>query len=108
MSPEFLDTIPFLMYADPLGWIEALKGLEASDATAFVPGHGVVADTDRVALTRECIEAVVAVVREAQAAGEELDDPVMRRLPEPFKSWSEGRTWMKQQLEAVAKSLEGE
>jgi cyclase len=103
----FFDTIPFLLYANPLGWIEALKALEASDTTVFVPGHGVVADRDRVKLTRECIEAVVTVVREAQAAGEELDDSLMQRLPEPFKSWGEGRTWMKEQLEAVAKSLEG-
>ena len=50
---------------------------------------------------------MVTVVREAQAAGEELDDSLMQRLPEPFKSWGEGRTWMKEQLEAVAKSLEG-
>jgi len=55
-----------------------------------VPGHGVVADRDRVKLTRECIEAVVTVVREAQAAGEELDDHLMQRLPEPFKSWGRG------------------
>lgn len=69
----FFDTIPFLLYADPLGWIAALRTLEASDAATFVPGHGVVADADRVRLSRECIEAIVAVVREAQASGEEID-----------------------------------
>jgi glyoxylase-like metal-dependent hydrolase (beta-lactamase superfamily II) len=102
----FFDTLPFLMYANPLGWIDALKTLEASDATVFVPGHGVVADVDRVKLSRECIEAVVAVVRDAQSSGEELNDRLMQRLPEPFRSWSEGRTWIQQQLEAVAASLE--
>jgi len=101
----FFDTIPFLMYADPLGWIEALRELEASEATVFVPGHGVVADADRVRASRECIEAVVSIVREARTSGEPLDESLMKRLPEPFRSWAEGRTWITEQLEAVGKSL---
>ena len=102
----FFDTIPFLMYADPLGWIEALQELEASDAIVFVPGHGVVADTDRVRTSRECIEAVVSIVREAQTSGEVLEESLRKRLPEPFRSWAEGRTWIQEQLEAVGKLLD--
>ena len=101
----FFDTIPFLMYADPLGWIGALKRLEGSDSSVFVPGHGVVADAERVALSRRCIEAIVEVVRQAEAAGEEMNEGLLERLPEPFRAWAEGRTWMKEQLEAVAKAL---
>jgi len=104
----FFDTMPFLMYANPLGWIEALRALEAFDAKTFVPGHGVVGDVDRVRRTRECIASIVTVVREAKAAGEEMEDALLERLPEPFRTWSEGRTWMTQQLEAVAQSLEEE
>jgi len=103
----FFDTIPFLMYADPLGWIDALKALEASDATIFVPGHGVVADADRVRASRECIEAIVAVVRKAEADGETIEEALLQRLPEPFVTWAEGRTWMQQQLDAVASSIAG-
>jgi len=102
----FFDTIPFLMYADPLGWIEALRAFEASDAKTFVPGHGVVGDVDHVRRTRECIAAIVTVVREAKAAGEEMEDALLEQLPEPFRAWAEGKTWMKEQLEAVAKAIE--
>lgn len=101
----FFDTIPFLMFADPLGWIEALKALEASDATVFVPGHGVVGDTDHVRRSRECIEAVVDIVRGALNEGAEIEEGLLQTLPEPFKAWAEGRTWMQQQLDAVAKAI---
>jgi glyoxylase-like metal-dependent hydrolase (beta-lactamase superfamily II) len=101
----FFDTIPFLMYADPMGWIEALKALETVDAKTFVPGHGVVGEVDRVRRTRECIEAIVDVVRDAQEADEALEGALLERLPKPFRSWAEGRTWMKEQLEAVAKAI---
>jgi len=102
----FFDTIPFLMFADPLGWIECLKALEASDARVFVPGHGIVSDTDRVKRSRECIEAIVQLVRATLDAGEKAEESLLRNLP--FKTWAEGRTWMQQQLDAVASSISGD
>lgn len=101
----FFDTIPFLVYADPLRWIEVLQTFESSDASVFVPGHGVVGGTDRVKLERECIEAVVAVVREALDKNEEIAAALTDRLPEPFLTWAGRSGANEMNLKAVAESV---
>ena len=101
----FFDTIPFLAFADPVQWIDTLQSFEASDTEVFVPGHGVVGGMDRVKLERECIEAVVFVVREALDAGDDITLALTKHLPEPFMSWASGRGHMEMNYKAVAEAL---
>lgn len=105
----FFDTIPFLGFADPLRWIEILREFEASEMKTFIPGHGVVGGTDRVKVQRECIEAIVAAVREVLAEGGEVTEELSERLAEPFCTWAStmGR-FNEMNYQAVAASLSSE
>ena len=105
----FFDTIPFLVYADPLRWIEALKEFETSPYETFVPGHGVVGGNDEVRLERECIEAVVAAVRAVLDAGDEMTEgAVTGRLPEPFHTWASNGRFNEMNYQTVAASISSE
>ncbi len=101
----FFDTIPFLGYADPLRWADALREFESSEFHTFVPGHGVVGKMDRVTAERECIDAVVAAVREVLDEGSEVTEAVSERLPEPFRTWSTRGRFNEMNYQAVAKSI---
>jgi len=101
----FFDTIPFLGFANPLNWIDILRQFESLSDKTFVPGHGVVGGTDKVTLERECIETIVAAVREVLAAGEEITGVLGDRLPEPFRSWEGGGRFNLMNYKAVAKSI---
>jgi len=103
----FFDTIPFLGFADPLRWSATLQQFEDSEMKAFVPGHGGVGGTDKVTIERECIDAIVAAVREVLAAGEEITGVLGDRLPEPFRTWEgQGGRFNLMNYQAVAKSLQ--
>ena len=101
----FFDTIPFLGYANPLRWIDTLKEFEASAIKTYVPGHGVVADVEKVRVQRECIEAIVAAVRSVLDEGGEITEAVSERLPEPFRSWTAKGRFNEMNYVAVANSL---
>jgi len=102
----FFDAIPFLGFANPFRWIETLRGFESSDVETFAPGHGAVGGVDKVKLERECIEAIVAAIREVLAAGEEITGVLGGRLPEPFRTWEEqGGRYNLMNYAAVAKAI---
>ncbi len=101
----FFDTIPFLVYADPLRWIDVLREFEASAYETFVPGHGVVGDTTKVREERACIEAVVAAVQAALDAGEEITEAITQRLPEPFRTWASRGRFSEMNYQRVAASI---
>jgi len=102
----FFDTIPFLVYADPVHWAEVLRGFEASEVCTYVPGHGVVDGRDKVTAERECIEAVIAAVRAAIDAGDPVTEAVSDRLPKRFQAWALRGRFNEANYQAVAKSIQ--
>jgi cyclase len=104
----FFDTIPFLGFADPLRWSETLRAFEDSEMKTFVPGHGIVGGIDKVTIERECIDSIVAAVREVLEAGEEVTGLLGERLPEPFRTWEMGGRFNLMNYKAVAKSINPE
>jgi cyclase len=101
----FFDTIPFIAYGDPLRWIDVLREFEDSGYETFVPGHGAVGGKDKVRAQRECMEAIVEVVRAALDAGEAITDAVSKRLPEPFRAWASRGRFNEMNYQSIAKSI---
>jgi len=84
----FFDTIPFLVFADPLVWSATLADLAGSGGEMFVPGHGIVAGVEYVERQRECIDAIVCLARQAIAERCDPTDLLPGQLHEPFRTWA--------------------
>ncbi|MFC2099970.1 MBL fold metallo-hydrolase [Candidatus Bipolaricaulota bacterium] len=102
----FFDTIPFLLFADPLVWSSTLTDLAKFGAETFVPGHGVVGGIERVDLQRECIDAIVCLAR--QAIDERCDpaDLLPGQLHEPFRTWASRGRFNEMNFKAVYDRLQ--
>jgi len=83
----FFGTQPFMYDCDPDGWIEWLREMEASRYEVFVPGHGPVGGVAELALTRQYIETLTGLIRAAIDRGDEIEQSLAVKLPEPFAAW---------------------
>ncbi|MBU0595134.1 MBL fold metallo-hydrolase [Candidatus Bipolaricaulota bacterium] len=102
----FFDTIPFLLYADPLIWSRTLTDLAGSGAKTFVPGHGVVGVVDYVERQRECIDAIVCLARQAIAERCDPADLFPGQLHEPFRTWASRGRFNEANFKAVYDKLQ--
>lgn len=86
----YLDRVPYTHEARVRGWVAALRELEKVPARRIVPGHGPVADPQRMRETRDYLAALVADTEKRYNQGvsviDLLHDPSMN-LP-AFEGWA--------------------
>lgn len=84
----FFGRQPYMGDSDPSSWRSALLMLEAAPYEVVVPGHGPLGGRADLELERDYIATLEGMVKEALAAGEDVEALLNRQLPEPFNAWS--------------------
>ena len=84
----FVDCHPFLGECDAFKLLEALKEIEKTETSIFVPGHGPVGNRDDLKLMMEyitmCLERSRSLVLQGIVTEEQIGK---EKLPEKYASW---------------------
>lgn len=78
---------PSINFGNPHEWLRILGEMEKLDFTTLAPGHGEAAPHEAIAEEREYLETVLALVRDAVAAGKTADEVTATPIPERYRSW---------------------
>jgi cyclase len=88
----FVDCHPYLGECDAFKLLEALKDIEGTETSIFVPGHGPVGDRDDLKLMMEyitmCLERSKTLVLQGIASEEQIGK---EELPEKYAAWDLSR-----------------
>jgi glyoxylase-like metal-dependent hydrolase (beta-lactamase superfamily II) len=85
----FFQCQPFTVYADPLAWVAHLEEMERSSNEVFVPGHGPLGTKADLALQRQYIIELEALVSQAIGEGLSAEETMSKPPPSPFDAWLE-------------------
>jgi cyclase len=84
----FFQRQPFMADCDPDAWVAQLEELETREAEVLVPGHGPIGSRKDLALEKEYIVTLKALITGSVKGEEPIDKALERLLPPPFDEWS--------------------
>ena len=85
----FFQTQPYMADCDPQLWLAHLDALVALAFHTYLPGHGPVGTKEDIALQRQYILTIEAMLNQVIEQGGSVDEALRLQLPEPFGRWVE-------------------